>query len=422
MTPHQGATPRRGWRERIEAGVYRWHAATCPTAVDRRTTRRCSCSYHVKAPGHAPGTTRTVVVQGTITEARAERRRLVAAGRPAAPTKPVQFGTLTEFVADYFRAKAPVLAPSTIKARDEAFRSRIAPQLGHMRLDGLDRQVVEVWLAELIASSSPHAVWKSVSALRAFLKLAVEWGLIPSNPAAGLRLPRTEKPLVQSERVLDEKQLDLLFATAARNPRVETMLRMAGEVGLRRGEVIGLRWPDIDLAARRVTVSRSVWQMRGRQGTTHVVKPPKSGKARTVAISSTLAQRLADWFAVSVVERGGAADGYVWPGRDGEPTGDGTPLQALKRIQEDAGLVDAEGRPLVTFHGLRHTAGSVMLAAGVPLIAVSRQLGHANPNITAAVYAHLVDEDRQLDEAAAVFDRNPTEPVRGTVRSKLADA
>ena len=67
--------------------------------------------------------------------------------------------------------------------------------------------------------------------------------------------------------------------------------------------------------------------------------------------------------------------------------------------------MDVDGEPLVTFHGLRHTAGSIMLAAGISLIAVSRQLGHANVNITAQVYAHLTDETRQLDEAAAVFDR-----------------
>ena len=78
--------------------------------------------------------------------------------------------------------------------------------------------------------------------------------------------------------------------------------------------------------------------------------------------------------------------------------------------------MDAAGRPLVTLHGLRHTAGSLMLAAGVPLIVVSRQLGHANPNITAQVYAHLLS-DSQLDAAAAVFDApEATRTVRETVR------
>ena len=79
-----------------------------------------------------------------------------------------------------------------------------------------------------------------------------------------------------------------------------------------------------------------------------------------------------------------------------------SPNQALARVVRRAGLVDESGVPLVTPHGLRHTAASLMLAACVPLIVVSRQLGHANPNVTAQVYAHLL-ADSQLDEAAAAF-------------------
>jgi integrase len=67
-----------------------------------------------------------------------------------------------------------------------------------------------------------------------------------------------------------------------------------------------------------------------------------------------------------------------------------------------AGLVDDSGTPLVTLHGLRHTCGSILLARGVHLIVVSRHLGHADPNITARVYAHLLS-DSQLDQAATVF-------------------
>lgn len=64
--------------------------------------------------------------------------------------------------------------------------------------------------------------------------------------------------------------------------------------------------------------------------------------------------------------------------------------------------MDPTQRPLVSFHGLRHTAASVMLARGVPLLVVSRQLGHRNPNVTAEVYAHLL-HDAQLDEAMSAF-------------------
>jgi integrase len=73
-------------------------------------------------------------------------------------------------------------------------------------------------------------------------------------------------------------------------------------------------------------------------------------------------------------------------------------------VQKRADLVTSEGAPLVSFHGLRHTAASVGLAHGVPLIAVSQQLGHARVDITAKVYAHLLD-DSQLDAFAGAHER-----------------
>jgi integrase len=79
-----------------------------------------------------------------------------------------------------------------------------------------------------------------------------------------------------------------------------------------------------------------------------------------------------------------------------------TPAQAPTRALVRAGLVDPSGKPLSTLHGLRHTCGSIPLARGVPLIVVSRHLGHADPNITARVYAHLLT-DNQLDQVADIF-------------------
>jgi integrase len=225
------------------------------------------------------------------------------------------------------------------------------------------------------------------------------------------------------ERVLTLEQLRHLADVGAVNRARATLIRFAGEAGLRRGELIGLRWTDLDLPARRTNVRRSVRQERGgaRRGTKSE-KPTKARRRRTVAISEDLARALADHYAEAVVEHGAAADGYVWPGRDGGPMGADTPTQIVERAQDRCGLVENPKprrrgeRPRCLVHGLRHTAGSIALAAGVPLIVVSRQLGHSNPQITAAVYAHLLS-DTQLDDAAAVFERTSgADTVRETVR------
>ena len=398
--------PRRGWRERIEAGIHRIHRVSCPSTRDQQEGRRCGCAYELQAPGHSPGRTRTITFKGTITEARVERRRLLSAGRPTPAAPIVEAGTLDAFSVAYLQAAAPRQSPATIRTTADAYRRRVSPMLGALTLDELTREKLEVWLAELLkAGVSRDGAHKAVKALRVMLSTAVEWGRLIDNPARRLKLPKPAPGEGRAaHRVLNEYQLARLVTVGTTALRVETMVRVAAEAGLRKGEVIGLRWPDVDLAARRLNVERSVWQERGRDGAPprRIVKQPKGGRPRRVAISETFAGRLGDWYAVAVVEGGADASGYVWPGRAG-PMDDATPGQALGRALERAELLEADARAPVTFHGLRHTAASIMLARGVPLTIVARQLGHANPNVTATIYAHLLDE-AHLDRAAAVFD------------------
>ena len=152
------------------------------------------------------------------------------------------------------------------------------------------------------------------------------------------------------------------------------------EPGLRHDEMIGLRPDDVDLEGLRLHVRRSASDVHGIRGE----RTTKGKRSRRAAISQGLAARLAAWKAACGGER---APGYVWPGRDGQPMNAHSPNQALARALHRAGLVDADGVPLVTPHGLRHTAASLMLAAGVPSVVVSRQLRQANPNLTAQVSA-----------------------------------
>jgi len=193
--------------------------------------------------------------------------------------------------------------------------------------------------------------------------------------------------------------------TAAGSTRTEVIVRVSAECGLRLGEVVGLRWPDIDLQAQRITVARSVWQEPGRNGSPPIrhVKRPKSGDAKTIAMGSSLSARMAEWYAEGVIGSGAQADGFVFPGRGGDSMGVFTPGQALGRVRRRAGLVDDAGRPPVSWHSLGHTAASVVLASGVPLPDVAAQLRHADPGITAQVHSHSLGADR-LHAAASVFD------------------
>ena len=135
--------PRRGWREKTEPGVYKSHRLSCRSSNDHKPGRRCACSWQVAVPAPAPGGTRLITVEGSIGEARAERRRSMAEGRPA-PAQAVLPGTVTEFAAVWFRAKAPVWAPNTLRNREDDFNRRIAPVLGGVGLADLTRELIEV--------------------------------------------------------------------------------------------------------------------------------------------------------------------------------------------------------------------------------------------------------------------------------------
>jgi integrase len=403
-----GVPIRRGWRERVEPGVYREHRVACPSSADRRPGRRCDCPYTVTVTGTA-GRTIQRSVAGSLSDARRERGRLRSDAGSARAVSDGGGQTLHAFATMYLRAKSATLRPATLASYDLAYRTRIAPHLGALRLDELTRERLEIWLAGLVDSDPrTRSIEHAVETLCSMLGTAVEWSRIPANPAARLRLPKG--PIARaSERVLTVAQLERLYRDAG-SLRGETMLRAAAEAGLRRGEIIGLRWRNVFPAERRLLIIETVWQSRAAD---RVVQAPKSGRARRVAITPTLAEQLR----LLEADTESDADDYVWPGRGGGPMHKDSPPQFLERVLRRAELVDADGSPLVSFHGLRHTAASVGLARGVPLITVSQQLGHARVDITAKVYAHLLD-DSQLDAFAGAHENTVLGETGSTARRR----
>jgi integrase len=186
--------------------------------------------------------------------------------------------TLNEFTAAYFRVKGHSLAANTIRNREDDYLRRIEPDLGRLELTQVTRERVEIWLAGLAArATSRRMIHQSVATLRVILATAVEWGRRPDNPAAKLRLPITNVDAPAAERVLTREQLVSLVA-ASGTLRTETLIRAAGEAGLRRGELAGLRWPDVDLECRRLHIRRQIVQERLTGGGHNKVETPTKGK------------------------------------------------------------------------------------------------------------------------------------------------
>ena len=363
------AAPRRGWRERIDKGLYRAHRTGCPSSADRKPGRRCRCAFELSVPASEPGRTRTVTVKGTVSEARAERRRLMAEGREA--VAPARSGAppLREWAARWMRNGQRTWAPATIDSRDRAYRMRIDARFGETPIDRISRADIESWFEELLVrGDGPRSVQLALEALRAMLGVALDEERVGVNPAAGLRVPQARTGGRQvSDRVLGPEGLARLIE-ACRNLYEETVVRAASEGGLRRGEIVGLKWPDVRLEERRLLIRSQVYQ------DSRVGKIEKSTKGLIgrVAISPTFAARLADYYVSTVVEGGGDASSWVWPGRKrGQPMSPSSITHLIGKLGVRAGLVDDQGRHIAHLHGLRHSAGSIALSEGVPLTIVS---------------------------------------------------
>jgi integrase len=342
MASNDGA--RRGWRERLEPGIYRSHRLSCDSSADHREGRRCGCPLQVVL---ATGARRSA---WTTVDGLPEARRARACAVADVGSNPI--GLI-------------VALPVTLGA------------------------------------------FAAEETLRTILRTAVAYGKIPTNAADGLRFPKRSAIDVESvRRVLNEQGVRLML-DAAGSLRNETMLRAAVETGMRKGEIIALRWSDVDLEARRIRVARSAYQ----DAAGRIEHAPKSGRARMIAIGDRLASDLARLYEANVIGSGDNAAGYVWPGLAGNAMGRSTPSQLLARVLRRAGLERA-----CSFHGLRHTAASRAFAAGVPLIVISRQLGHASSVVTAKVYAHLLEES-QLDAFAAAM---APAPLRDALREDAA--
>lgn len=163
--------------------------------------------------------------------------------------------------------------------------------------------------------------------------------------------------------------------------------------GLRRGELLGLDWARVDLDGAELLVDRAVVLAGGKP----VVRPPKAGQTRTVALDDRTVAMLADWRTRKArTARLNRADGWVW---SSDPGGvawmlPGTLSQRWERIRDAAGL------PHVRLHHLRHAHVSILLDAGLPLEAVAERVGHLSTSTTRQ-YAHAAP-GRDRDAAAAI--------------------
>ena len=281
------------------------------------------------------------------------------------------------------------LKSTTLAQYRDVVSAWVVPHLGGMRAAALTPKDVQALVEKLRTTRTsqrrdglaPRSVQLAVGVLKAAYAFAVTTELLGRNPIAGVRRPSVE----QRPPTTWDAATARAFLTATADDRLAALWALALTRGLRRGELAGLRWSAVDLAAGTLTVTRTRVMVDGRpQDST----PKTRAGRRSVPLDDSLVSLLTAHRKAQRAERlraglGKDERGYVFTNELGEPL---SPDWVSERFEA---LVKAAGLPRIRLHDTRHTAASLMLASGVQPKVVQEMPGHSHVSITLAIYGHV---------------------------------
>lgn len=279
--------------------------------------------------------------------------------------------SVAKFLEDWLEAATPALAPRTAISYSQVVRDHLAPQIGSVRLSRLTPQRVQRMMADLArAGVTPASVAYARVVLRIALGRAVRWGLVGRNVAALADAPHFEARGIEP---LSPEQARLLLASLEDDP-MRTFVVVAVTTGLRLGELLGLRWEDVDFDEATLSVRRQIQRLAGELR--EVPLKTRASQA-TIALAPPAVAALREHRTSS-----GRIGGPVFAAEAGGPLDPSNVrrwwLKALKRA----------GLPPRRLHDLRHSTATFLLAAGVPARVVQEILRHASYRTTAGTYQH----------------------------------
>lgn len=287
--------------------------------------------------------------------------------------------------------------PATYDGYGRHLRRYVVPALGALPLQSVQPDALSVLYRDLLdhggAAGQPLAaatVRRIHSTVHRALRDAVAWGYLLRNPASVAVKPKQRGVGSVEMRTWSGPELRA-FLDHVQGDRLYAAWRLAASTGLRRSELLGLRWVDVDLAAGHVAVRQTLTAVRGKL----LFDAPKTARSRrSVALDAETVTALRSWRTAQLEER--LAWGEAW-----QETG-------MLFTREDGSLIHPDafsawwsrqlrqsGLPKIRFHDLRHTHASLALQAGVPAKVVSERLGHATVAFTLDVYSHTIPSPHQ---------------------------
>lgn len=335
--------------------------------------------------------TGTKAFTGTKRQAEVELRKILTAadkGESVAPSK----GSVGEHLKHWLCAVKPTVTPKTYERYEQICEDHLQPYFGATRLDRLTANDVRRYIEHALANGrkkggalSPQSVSHYARVLHQALELAVDDGKIARNPAKVTR-PRVEP---KEPEALSIAEVDRLL-TAAEGKPIQPLVTLAVLTGMRRGELLAVRWRDTDLENGTLIVQRSLEETDG--GTLRFKGPKTSAGRRVIQLPpeaiAALQRHKGQQSALRLRRPNWQDNGLIFCKSDGRPLSPGRVSHNFRYFTRRAGFD-------VSLHEMRHTFASLTLHLGANMKTVQRMLGHANINVTIGRYGHLLGGEQE---------------------------
>ena len=298
--------------------------------------------------------------------------------------------TLEEYAAEWIKHYAKVECKrNTWESYDRNLRLYILPGFGKLRLPDITRAKVKAFLAEKVAEEkhSRNTIRLMIAPLRAILNHAIEDELIDRNPA--LRIGRFYRVHFEARKptaLTSEESQRFLEAAKKFYPEYHPLFLCALRAGLRQGELLGLKWGDIQFGQSESDANRYILVQRNLQAGRLI--STKSHKRRRVDLSRELRQAMLDLrdskFLIAFQRGLDLGNELIFQDAEGQALDRNVVTRVFKGCLSRAGLRE------IRFHDLRHTFGSQLIQNGASLVYVRDQMGHSSIRVTADIYGHLI--------------------------------
>jgi integrase len=309
----------------------------------------------------------------------------------------LQQPTVAEWCGSWLQTFAPNLRPNIKEDYQGVVKRYIeSAPIGRRRLEKLTPADVQAWVNDLAKQVAPQTVRNAHARLHKALEVAVRNNYIARNVASRTELPPVPKPEIHPLNFVQT----LALLAVVEGHRWGALYRLAINLGMREGELLGLTWPAIDFERGTIRIFQQLRRVKVKDdpgGARVFVLQTTKTKAggRTLKLDDDLLDVLRSHQAQQAEEQTVLGENWKDPWGNLVFTSEtGAPIHASCLLDHFRAMLKAAQLPTIRFHDLRHTAATLMLANGVPLVTVSKILGHSSPAVTAQIYAHALDESK----------------------------